>query len=78
MRILGFIAFTLFGVALFSAEPAQADGRTTLVSMNGDGIRFVLGVLMTQGVCEDVAYRLNFYAQLPPEDPIRFYCRSSY
>ena len=78
MKILGFAAFALFGVWLFSPEPAAADGRTTMMSVNGDGIRFVLGVMMSEGVCNDVAYRLNVYAQLPPEDAIRFYCRSPY
>lgn len=76
MKLLSALAVS--ACLLFGVKNAPADGRSTLVSVNGDGVRFVLGVMMSGDVCDNVAYRLNFYAQLPPEDPIRFYCRSPY
>lgn len=63
---------------LFAATEVEADGRTTLVVMNTDGERTVLAVAMSQGICDSIAERLNFYAQIPPVDPVRFYCRSPY
>ncbi len=63
---------------LCTASEVEADGRTTLAVMDTDGAVSVLGVMMSQGICDSVARRLNFYADLPPADPVRFYCRSPY
>ena len=63
---------------LLSATEVEADGRTTLVLRDADGGRTVLAVTMSQGICETIASRLNFYAALPPADPDLFYCRSPY
>lgn len=65
-------------VALLCAREVEAEGRTTLAVMDTDGETTVLGVMRSPGVCESVARRLNFYADLPPTDPVRFYCRSPY
>lgn len=73
MKLLSALAVS--ACLLLGVENAPADGRSTLVSVNGDGVRFVLGVMMSGDVCSSIAYRLNFYAQLPPEDPVSFYCR---
>lgn len=77
MRVLA--AFALAG-ALLSASDADADSRnrTSLVVLGPGGDRTVLGVMMSEGICDTVADRLNFYAQLPPADADRFYCRSPY
>ena len=41
-------------------------------------MRDTLGVMMSAGICASVAERLNFYAEIPPVDLVRFYCRSPY
>lgn len=80
---LWFSLFTLFGVFLWSGFPsgtaqAQSGGRTTLALLDGDGDLTILGIMRTESVCDVVASRLNYYANLPPRDADRFYCRYTY
>lgn len=76
--IVPLAAATALLAILCTASEVEADGRTTLVVMSTDGDRTVLAVTMTQGICDSIAERLNFYAEIPPVDPVRFYCRSPY
>ena len=76
MRVIA--ALGAVAVALLCATEVEADGRTTLVLRDADGGRTVLAVTMSQGICETIASRLNFYAALPPADADLFYCRSPY